>query len=144
MSAHLNCRVCSTSLPPPFLDLGEQPPANSLLKSPDDPCPKFPLAATRCTNCGLVQLTYNVDPNLLFGEYLYTTGISASFRKHFAEMAETIDPSIEKLVVTASESIAEVDDSLAETVAALLAAREDHESMTADEDDAAAKGPPAK
>lgn len=88
----VGCRVCGTKLPPPFLDLGVQPPANNLEPTQEAALAarRFPLALSRCENCQLVSLTHVVDPELLFSHYLYATGVSASFRAHFAAYAESL------------------------------------------------------
>ncbi|MDO8689272.1 MAG: methyltransferase domain-containing protein [Dehalococcoidia bacterium] len=91
---HTNCRVCTAELPPPFLDLGDQPPANNLLDNPDEQMGVYPLAVTRCHTCGLVQLNHVVDPSLLFSHYLYATGISKSFREHFAKYANSLSEAV--------------------------------------------------
>ena len=36
MPAHTHCRICTQSLPGPFLDLGEMPLANSFLSDPEE------------------------------------------------------------------------------------------------------------
>lgn len=90
MTAHLNCRVCAEPLPPPFLDLGFQPAANALELTAEASvtAPRYPLALTRCPSCTLLQLTEVVDPALLFRDYLYATGVSASFHRHFGGYAQ--------------------------------------------------------
>jgi len=50
------------------------------------------------------------------------------------EMADTIDPSVEKAISAASDAVSEADDSLQEIVGNLLSAREDHEKMASDGD----------
>ena len=88
---HRTCRICSSDLPAPFLDLGEQPLANNLLSDPADPPSRFPLAMTKCRACHLVQLTEVVPPDLLFSEYLYTPSQSTFFKEHFEAMAKTLE-----------------------------------------------------
>jgi len=63
--------------------------ANSFIKKEDVDLDEFacPLNVCRCTNCGLVQLSHVVSPNLMFDHYLYVSSTSATFRKHFAEYA---------------------------------------------------------
>jgi len=87
------CRICTADLPEPFLDLGRQPLANNLSKSRDAAlvAPAFPLALTKCAECHSVQLTHTVDPEILFGEYLYQSGVSASLSAHFDDMATYMD-----------------------------------------------------
>lgn len=96
MGNHVNCRVCSATLPPPFLNLGRQAPANNLCISGDELThddAAFPLAATRCSDCGLVQLDHVVDPRLLFDHYLYAT-TGQTFDRHFAAMAHALSDDV--------------------------------------------------
>lgn len=85
------CRVCAAPLPPPFLDLGAQPPANNLCEKKPHTESSFPLQATQCQDCQLVQLTEVVDPKLLFNTYLYKTGASSFFDQHFDQYARSVN-----------------------------------------------------
>ncbi len=79
------CRGCGASEPASVLDLGFQPPANALPATPADFAAeeRFPLELYFCAACGLAQLLDVVDPELLFGHYLYLTGMSDTMRAHF-------------------------------------------------------------
>lgn len=76
MSTITNCRACESPDLVGFFDLGPQPPANSLLKSPDEPEEYYPLALVFCENCSLVQIDETVDPKKLFSRYVWVTGTS--------------------------------------------------------------------
>ncbi len=87
------CRLCKSAALEPFLDLGEQPPANSFLKPEDFKSEvSFPLAVKRCTetNCGFVQLAHVVDPEILFANYVYVSSTSPVFVRHFEEYAQAM------------------------------------------------------
>tara|TARA_B110000438_G_scaffold300939_1_gene354537 strand:+ start:488 stop:1672 length:1185 start_codon:yes stop_codon:yes gene_type:complete len=72
-----------------ILDLGEQPPANSLInKSQLDTIePKFPLRLFWCGDCFLVQLLDIVNKEHLFKHYLYMTSASKPIVDHFKKYA---------------------------------------------------------
>lgn len=70
------CRVCGNKSLTDFFDVGEQPFANALLKSPSDPDPTYPLALTFCNDCSLVQLTHKAEQEELFSHYVWVTGTS--------------------------------------------------------------------
>lgn len=72
------CRVCESPNIKTFFNLGKQPLANSLLKSSEEKEEFYPLALGRCSDCGLVQLNYTVDPKVLFSNYVWVTGSSKS------------------------------------------------------------------
>lgn len=86
------CRLCDAPLGAPVLELPDQPPANGLAPSMAAAlqAPTYPLALARCTRCGSVQLTHDVDPTELFSQYTYRSSVSASFRAHFGRMAAAI------------------------------------------------------
>ena len=71
-----SCRICSSKNIQEILDLGVQPPANSLYKSNNDAPPGVPLRIMYCHDCSTVQLGEDVDPEYLFSRYLWVTGTS--------------------------------------------------------------------
>ena len=92
MPDHRRCRVCETALPEPFLDFGPMPLANAFLASPaqfaDEP--RFPLAVSACTACGLVQLTHVVPAEQLYRDYVYVSSTSDAVRAHADWLADAL------------------------------------------------------
>ncbi len=86
------CFICGESELFTFLDLGAQPPSDAFIRAQDLKKPEatYPLALNRCEDCGLVQLGVVVDPNVLFTEYLYTTGMNNKLRENFKELVERV------------------------------------------------------
>jgi hypothetical protein len=70
------CRICGSASVENILDLGAQPPANSLRKNLAEPLHAVPLILCRCDTCGTVQLTETVEPGYLFRDYNWVTGTS--------------------------------------------------------------------
>jgi len=87
---HTRCRVCGAEPLTPYLDLGLMPLSNNLLTSPDEVAPRYPLKVMFCTSCGLSQLSVVIDPETLFGHYLYRSSIAQGYRDHCREMALTL------------------------------------------------------
>jgi len=87
-----NCRICNSTNLHLILDLGEQPPANSLInKSQLNTIePKFPLRLFWCGDCFLVQLLDIVNKDHLFKHYLYMTSASKPIVDHFKKYAVDI------------------------------------------------------
>lgn len=50
----------------------------------------FPLDLYQCTSCGHVQLLDVVNPDILFGNYTYTTSVSLGLTEHFRRCAEEV------------------------------------------------------
>jgi SAM-dependent methyltransferase len=67
------------------LDLGEQPPANSYLRSINDEEYYFPLKLNYCLSCTHLQLSHAIDPDILFKNYLYVSGTTQTLKKYFDE-----------------------------------------------------------
>jgi len=89
----LNCRMCNSEKLYSFLDLGFVPPADGILEKQDLDKHEimFPLKVMQCLDCGLTQLTYAVNPKLLYGEkYLYESSITETGKKHFFDMADEV------------------------------------------------------
>lgn len=77
-----SCRGCKSKEIKEFLDLGKQPYANSLLKSPSEKEKFYPLSLSWCPNCNLVQLNHTADPKELFSNYVWVTATSATAREY--------------------------------------------------------------
>ena len=88
----MKCRICGNKNLAIFLSLGRTPLANSFLSKEDlDKEEKtFPLEVCFCLICKLVQLTYVVNPELMFKRYIYVSSTSNTFKRHFTSMADDI------------------------------------------------------
>ena len=90
----MKCRVCDANLSHTFLNLGHQPPSNSLLtrEKLSQPEVTFPLVAMVCDNCRLVQVPESKSANEIFDkEYVYFSSGSRAWLDHssaFAKMAK--------------------------------------------------------
>jgi 2-polyprenyl-3-methyl-5-hydroxy-6-metoxy-1,4-benzoquinol methylase len=71
------------------LDLGVQPLANNFHK-PGAPDPHYPLALRQCVRCTHAQLSFSVDPRVLFSHYLYVSGTSETGLEHFRSFAQRV------------------------------------------------------
>ncbi|MBI2654821.1 NAD-dependent epimerase/dehydratase family protein [Candidatus Woesearchaeota archaeon] len=87
-----DCRVCGHTDLKKVISLGSMPPANAFLKKEelDAKEPSFPLEVYFCNSCSFVQLVDIVDPELLFGNYVYVSSTSPVFVQHFKELAGKI------------------------------------------------------
>ncbi len=81
------CRACNGRLHV-FLDLGNQPPSNALLRRPDDRENFYPLQAAVCEDCFLMQVNYDVSPLELFGDYVYFSSGSKEWLDHTRRYCE--------------------------------------------------------
>ena len=84
-----SCRFCNAPLETVLVDLGEQPPSNSFLKTADQAEKLYPLRAMVCDACQLVQLDTTVDPGEIFhSDYAYFSSTSASWVAHAKAYAD--------------------------------------------------------
>lgn len=86
------CRLCASSHLAEALDLGLVPVGDryQLEEACDEVTPLFPLVLHHCRSCGHLQLSGQVDPELLYGHYLYETGSSPGLDHHFAAYAHAV------------------------------------------------------
>lgn len=84
---HLQCRVCGNNRMTEYIDLGQLPLSNNLCLSPIEMPERYPLKVLFCDQCKLSQLSIVVDPEILFGHYVYRSSINEGYKKHCHEMA---------------------------------------------------------
>ena len=86
------CRLCGGSRLSEVLSLAPTPPANAFVSEDrlSEMQPTFPLDVFFCQNCHHVQLLDVVDPAVLFENYVYVSGTSPLFIKHFNDYAALI------------------------------------------------------
>ena len=83
------CRICGSYKLFKFLNLGLMPIPNGFLKIEDTNKPenKYELSCLSCENCGLVQLSNIVNPDLMFKNYVYVPSISMMMMDHFRDLS---------------------------------------------------------
>ena len=52
--------------------------------------PSYPIDLYMCKSCGLAQLIDVIDPDILYGEYLYVTASSTGLSGHFQAYADSV------------------------------------------------------
>lgn len=80
------CRACASSLQS-VLNLGNLALSSFPLEPVAD-LPKAPLDLCRCDACGLVQLRHTVEPDALFRQYWYHSGINETMRAELADIVQ--------------------------------------------------------
>lgn len=83
------CRLCNGTRLTEVFKLAPTPPANAFVPAADlaTTQERFPLDVFFCEDCAHVQLLDVVDPRVLFEHYVYVSGTSPVFVKHFADYA---------------------------------------------------------
>lgn len=87
------CRSCGKNNQQLILSFGETPLADRLLRANQLDKPEIfaPLDLAFCPDCGLVQITVSVSPDILFREeYPYFSSVSKQLLEHFGSSARHI------------------------------------------------------
>jgi SAM-dependent methyltransferase len=86
------CRLCRASDLTKVLSLTPTPPANAFVAETElsAPQPAFPLDVWLCEGCGHLQLLDVVDPRILYAHYVYVSGTSPVFVRHFEQYAQFV------------------------------------------------------
>ena len=92
------CRLCGSPFFSEKLALKPTGLANELFEDKNKALEAdlFPLTLVMCSKCRHVQLQDIVKPQRLFDSYLYKTGLSRTFVKHFDQLAELIKTYVPK------------------------------------------------
>jgi SAM-dependent methyltransferase len=87
-----DCRLCGSKKVKLVLALTPTPPANAFVPKDalSESQPTFPLDVFQCQSCGHTQLCDVVNPDHLFRNYVYVSGTSPAFVKHFEDYAKSI------------------------------------------------------
>lgn len=92
-----SCRLCKSKNLKKVIDLGDSPPPNTLLTKDQlvKKEPFSPLMVNFCLDCGQVQLSHVVSPELMFRSYPYVSSTSMVMVKHFEEYAKSVYKNLE-------------------------------------------------
>jgi hypothetical protein len=84
------CRVCGSKDLTKYLDLGLLPLSNALCETSEEALSvtKYQLKVLFCQRCSLSQLSIVIDPEVMFRDYVYRSGISETYKNHCQELAE--------------------------------------------------------
>ncbi|HEU5332998.1 MAG TPA: class I SAM-dependent methyltransferase [Actinocrinis sp.] len=84
------CRVCGRDDWFDVVSLGTQPLANGLLDPAPQygPEPAYPVDVIVCRGCWLMSLRHVVDPEVLFGHYVYVSSDSDQISRHMRQVAD--------------------------------------------------------
>jgi len=87
-----NCRLCLSPDVKMIYAMPHCPPVDNyrFADDPDIDLPGFPMDLYMCQSCGHAQLLDVVDPDILFGNYIYTSSSSPDLNDHFTAYANTL------------------------------------------------------
>ena len=90
------CRICANPHLTEVIDLGNQYFQGSFIKEGVPPAPtrKTPNCIVRCDTsknenaCGLIQTKHSIPPSILYSNYWYQSGISATMKNHLKSIVD--------------------------------------------------------
>ncbi|PHQ80477.1 MAG: SAM-dependent methyltransferase [Coxiella sp. (in: Bacteria)] len=87
-----DCRLCRSHNLHKVFDLAPTPPANAFVDKSalDTKQTCYPLDVYQCGDCAHVQLRTVINPDILFKNYVYVSGTSPVFVKHFDDYAQQL------------------------------------------------------
>lgn len=80
-----SCVCCGSNELALIVDLGAQSPANNYSVKK-----KYPLKLNVCKVCTHLQLSHSVSPNILFNDYPYNSGVSATMLEYYNKFADIV------------------------------------------------------
>ncbi|MEU9826046.1 class I SAM-dependent methyltransferase [Micromonospora chersina] len=104
------CRVCGRDDWLDVLSLGSTPLANGLLEpAAEYNEPAYPVEVVVCRDCRLMSLRHVVNPEALFGHYVYVSSDSASIRN---QMRRIVGWCTEKVGLTEGDLVVEMGSNI--------------------------------
>lgn len=91
-----DCRCCGSNDLTQYLDLTDQPPANSY-HDLGEVIQEYPLKALICANCYHSTLSIVINPDLLYRDYAYVSGTSKTLRDYFDWFAKITEAIIKQV-----------------------------------------------
>ncbi len=84
------CRLCDSNNLKLILEMPSSQPVDNFRAVFDDDLrlESFEMSLFICDDCGHVQLLNVVDPNILYGNYIYESSSSPDLRNHFSDYAD--------------------------------------------------------
>ncbi len=83
----IKCQICKSKTVP-GLDLGHQPVSDLLVSKADLNKPEtfYPMRLQHCDNCGLTQLSYIVDPRIVYKHFPFVSGTTVTATRHLQSL----------------------------------------------------------
>lgn len=86
------CRACGSRELDLVFQLKPTPIGDAyvLPERANEPQPSYPIDLFMCRPCGLAQLLDVIDPDILYGDYIYVTASSLGLSDHFSRYADEV------------------------------------------------------
>jgi len=86
------CQICGATDLLAGLDLRHQPVGDLILSGAqlDEPETFYPMQLFLCTDCGLCQLGYTVDPAVVYQDFPFVSGTTQTATRHLQDLAHSL------------------------------------------------------
>ena len=84
------CRLCESKKLKTIYDLNPTPIGDDYVKNPSKKQKLYPLKLRICEKCKFVQLSHVINPDIVYGKYLYVTKTSSGLPEHFKKLVKTL------------------------------------------------------
>ena len=87
-----NCRICNSSKITNVFELKPTPPGDRFVPKAKlaQTSEKFPLIVAMCNECGYLHLSYVLNPEASYTDYVYETQITVGLNQHYLDYAKEI------------------------------------------------------
>jgi hypothetical protein len=88
----VRCQVCNSTNTMPGLDLGHQPVSDLVLSRPqlNQSETFYPMQLYHCLECGLTQLSYIVNPKVVFKNFPFVSGTTQTATRHLQSLPKQL------------------------------------------------------
>ena len=84
------CRLCDSRNLHSVYNLNSQPIGDDYIKNKNKIQKLYPLRLNICKNCKFVQLSHVINPDIVYGKYLYVTQTSSGLPEHFKNLVSKL------------------------------------------------------
>lgn len=91
VAANVKCQICG-AITIPGVDLGNQPVGDLVLtrRQLNQPETFYPLKLQHCLNCGLTQLSYIVNPKVVYKNFPFVSGTTQTATRHLQSLPKQL------------------------------------------------------
>lgn len=107
-----SCLACSSNNLLQIFNFGNQTLANESVSDPNIEQQTYPLSLNYCSNCTHLQLGHAVNPDILFKDYKYMSGISQTMNNYydwFVDFCKDLAPTAKTVLEIACNDGAQLD-----------------------------------
>ena len=84
------CRLCNSNNLKPVYNLISNPIGDDYVKNSKKKHKLYPLVLNLCNKCKFIQLSHVINPDIIYGDYLYVTQTSSGLPEHFTNLVNML------------------------------------------------------